>query len=1007
MTGCLGSSMIVQGESPLREALDRSRSLMDPKKTIKIGAWNVRTMYQVSKTAQVIKEMKRYQLGIIGISECRWTGSGRIKTQGYTIIYSGRDDDQHTEGVAIIMNEDCAKSLIEWEPINGRLIRARFNSIYAKTTIIQCYSPTNDAEEEDKDTYYEALQAQISRTPQHDVLLIIGDQNAKVGNDNSEHERAMGKEGYGAMNENGERLANLCSTNGLVIGGTIFKHKDIHKITWNSPNGRDKNQIDHIIVNGKWRRSLLDTRAYRGADVNSDHHLVVAKLQLKLKKADNNNQPGRKIIDIKRLKEPEIKQKFTIELKNRFRVLENHNPDEENSIEKKWENIKNVYDKTSEKIIGFRKKNDKTWLTASTWKMIEERGKLKEKVLSSKSSRLREQAQKDYGEKDKEVKRCARKDKRNYLEERAEEAEKAVARGDLNTVYKITKELCGQSKQPPPVKDKKGKIITTEKEQAARWVEHFKDILNRPEPTVIFEGAPQKDDLKICTDPPSKEEITKAIKSMKPGKAAGIDGIQAELLKADMGTATEELHSLFIDIWEENKIPADWSKGLIVKLSKKGDLGNCDNWRGITLLSIPSKVFCRILLNRIDEELDKTLRQEQAGFRKGRGCIDQIFALKNIVEQCIEWKTPLYINFIDFKKAFDSIHRETLWTILRSYGIPDKIVTLIKCFYTDFECAVLLNNKTTEWFAVKSGVRQGCIISPILFLVVIDWVMRKTTSDQRRGITWSMFSTLEDLDFADDIALLSSKQDHMQEKTNRLSHYASQTGLQINAKKTQEMRLNTTSNTRLVTEGMEIEQVDNFTYLGSIVSTQDPTQKDIKSRLAKARSAFQRLRPVWKSKQYSRKTKIRIYNSNVKSILLYGSECWRVTKSDMRSLSSFHHGCLRQICRIYWPRRISNKDLLDMTESTCIIEQIQQRRFRWLGHVFRMPGSNITKVALRWTPQGKRPRGRPKTTWRRTIEAELRELGMTWGEAEAKAKNRAEWRDLVVTLCSDRSEEDR
>ena len=417
--------------------------------------------------------------------------------------------------------------------------------------------------------------------------------------------------------------------------------------------------------------------------------------------------------------------------------------------------------------------------------------------------------------------------------------------------------------------------------------------------------------------------------------------------------------------------------------------------------------FCRVLLNRIDKELDKTLRQEQAGFRKGRGCIDQIFTLKNIIEQSIEWKTPLYINFIDFKKAFDSIHRETLWAILRSYGVPKKIVTLIKSFYTDFECALLLNNKATDSFAVKSGVRQGCIISPILFLVAIDWVMRKTTSDRSRGITWGMFSKLEDLDFADDIALLSPKQEHMQEKTTRLCDFASQTGLQINARKTKEMRLNTTSNDRLVADCIHIEQVDNFTYLGAVVSTADPTQKDIKNRLAKARSAFHRLRPIWKSKQYTRKTKLRIYNSNVKSILMYGSECWRVTKSDMRALSSFHHGCLRRICKIFWPQKVSNKDLLNMTESTCIIQQIQQRRLRWLGHVLRMQGSNNTKVALRWTPQGKRARGRPKTTWRRTIEAELKELGMTWGEAEVKAKNRVEWRNLVATLCSDRSEEDK
>ena len=192
-----------------------------------------------------------------------------------------------------------------------------------------------------------------------------------------------------------------------------------------------------------------------------------------------------------------------------------------------------------------------------------------------------------------------------------------------------------------------------------------------------------------------------------------------------------------------------------------------------------------------------------------------------------------------------------------------------------------------------------------------------------------------------------------------------------------------------------------------MVRTEDPTQKDIKSRLAKARSAFQRLRPIWKSKQYNRKTKIRLYNSNVKSVLLYGSECWRVTKTDMRSLSSFHHNCLRRICKIFWPNRISNDHLLETTKSMCILKEIQQRRFRWLGHVLRMPVSNITRTALRWTPQGKRPRGRPKTTWRRTIEAELKELDMTWGEAETKAKDRSGWRNLVATLCSTRSEEDR
>ena len=200
-------------------------------------------------------------------------------------------------------------------------------------------------------------------------------------------------------------------------------------------------------------------------------------------------------------------------------------------------------------------------------------------------------------------------------------------------------------------------------------------------------------------------------------------------------------------------------------------------------------------------------------------------------------------------------------------------------------------------------MRQGCVISPILFLVAIDWVMRNTISDKSRGIQWTLFNILEDLDFADDIALLSSKQVHMQEKTTRLCHYASQLGLQINTKKTEELRINTPLTNPIKINGENLNAVQDFTYLGGVVSHENPTQKDIKNRLNKARVAFQGLRHLWRSKQYSHTTKIRLYNSNVKSVLLYGSECWRVTQSDMNSLSAFHNNCLRRICNIFWPQK--------------------------------------------------------------------------------------------------------
>ena len=147
----------------------------------------------------------------------------------------------------------------------------------------------------------------------------------------------------------------------------------------------------------------------------------------------------------------------------------------------------------------------------------------------------------------------------------------------------------------------------------------------------------------------------------------------------------------------------------------------------------------------------------------------------------------------------------------------------------------------------------------------------------------------------------------MQEKTERLSHFASQLGLQLNANKTEEMRFNVTSSNKLKVDGKEIKQADKFIYLGSVVSNEDSTQKDIKNRLSKARTAFHKLRPIWKSNQCSRKTKIKLYTTaiNDKSVLLYGSECWRVIKTYMKSLSSFHHNCPKHICKIFWPNTIT------------------------------------------------------------------------------------------------------
>ena len=400
-----------------------------------------------------------------------------------------------------------------------------------------------------------------------------------------------------------------------------------------------------------------------------------------------------------------------------------------------------------------------------------------------------------------------------------------------------------------------------------------------------------------------------------------------------------------------------------MKLPKKGDLAECGNWRGITLLPIASKVLGRVIINRIKAGIDEILRPEQAGFREGKSTTEQIFVLRNIIEQSVEWQSTLYINFIDFEKAFDSIHRGSLWEIMRQYGIPSKLINIVKLMYTDSMCAVLDDGEETEWFKVKTGVKQECVMSGFLFLLVIDWVMRETTRNNNTGIRWQMMSKLEDLDFADDITLLSSTHSQMQSKTNSMSGLAKRVGLKINEKKTKILRLNNRKMEPVKLEGKDIEDVDEFTYLGAVVSKEGGGGKDMDSRLNKARAAFTKLNKVWNSNQISRKTKIKLYKSIVRPGLLYGCETWKIIKSDERKLDSFQFKCLKRIMRIFWPNIVSIDELNKLTQNNRISKEVKKRRWKWIGHVLRKPRNHHCMIALTWHPDGRRKVCRPKTTW--------------------------------------------
>ncbi|VDP05862.1 unnamed protein product, partial [Schistosoma curassoni] len=280
------------------------------------------------------------------------------------------------------------------------------------------------------------------------------------------------------------------------------------------------------------------------------------------------------------------------------------------------------------------------------------------------------QAQTEYIEVKKQVKKSIKADKRKYVEELATMMEEAATEGNMKQLNDTTKKLAGKCNNiERPVIDKNRRPTTDIQEQRNRWIEYFEELLNGPASMKPPDIGAAHTDLPIDVTPSTIVGIRMVIRQIRNEKATGPDNIQAEALKSDIEVTTNMLHLIFKKIWEEEQVPMDWKEGLLIKIPKKGDLSKCENYRDIILLSIPWKVFNRVLLSWMKDAVDAQLRDRQAGFSKVRSCTDQIATLRIVVKQSVEWNSSLYINFIDYEMAFDSVDRRTLWKLLRHYGV--------------------------------------------------------------------------------------------------------------------------------------------------------------------------------------------------------------------------------------------------------------------------------------------------------------------------------------------------
>ncbi|VDP45546.1 unnamed protein product [Schistosoma margrebowiei] len=232
--------------------------------------------------------------------------------------------------------------------------------------------------------------------------------------------------------------------------------------------------------------------------------------------------------------------------------------------------------------------------------------------------------------------------------------------------------------------------------------------------------------------------------------------------------------------------------------------------------------------------------------------------------------------------------------------------------------------------------------------------MKTSTFEGKHGTQWTPRMHLDDLDFADDLALLSQTQQQMQEKTDSVAAASAAVGLNIHKGKSKVLRYNTACTNPITIDGEDLEDVKTFTYFGSIIDEHGGSDADVKVRISKARAAYLQLRNIWNSQQLSTNTKVRIFNTNVKTVLLYGAETWRTTKVIIQKIQVFINSCLRKILQIRWPDTISSNVLWERTNQVPAEEEIRKKRWKSIGHILRKAPNCVTRQALTWNPQGQK-----------------------------------------------------
>uniref|UniRef100_A0A8D8YV05 Craniofacial development protein 2 n=1 Tax=Cacopsylla melanoneura TaxID=428564 RepID=A0A8D8YV05_9HEMI len=756
--------------SDFREAPDLDRGPQKDKKKqniLKIGTWNVRSLIRPGKTENLILEMERLNMDIVGISEIKLRDQRDYWQNNHRIIYSG--DEKGVAGVGIVLNKEWGKRVKSIVLLNSRIIMIKlFLNDKEDVAVIQTYFPTSAHIDDEIEEVYDQLDEVLELVEAKDSLIVLGDWNAVVGE--TKEDNVTGSYGYGRINKRGKRLVDFCKEKEFVITNTLFKQPNNRRYTWTAPGGINKYQIDYIMVKRKQQKNVLQSKTYPGADINSDHNLLSMKFRPSSRKQFRQFSK-KQHFDFSRLKDAETRTKFQDAVKEEINNINDDNAP--TNINDKWTVLKNSIVKAASNTLGTTKDSPrKPWMNEEIIKLIEERRKYKNS--NHIDDRIKYRYFKNI------VNREAKKAKEVWLGELCEEIESLLKCGKLEKAHNLIKKYFNQRRQMGnSIEDENKKLLIDDNDIVKRWKNYIEKLYHDDDELDELTEEDENDGNEI-----TREEFMSALNALKSKKACGKDQIPAELIKALDMDMKDFMFSIIQESYDTGEMPNDFQDSEIVILPKKARSKRCEDFRTLSILSHTSKILTTIIKRRIEKKIDLQLEEDQFGFRNGKGTREAILSLRLLIDESLRINKPLFIAFVDLQKAFDNVNWNLMLKILKDIEINFKDRRVIHSLYKNQVAGIQINNSERKTARIKKGVRQGCTISPYLFNIYIE----KAIAECREcctGIVLNGDKRIQMLRFADDIAITAPDEYNLKRALECMDEVMDKYKMKINMNKTE------------------------------------------------------------------------------------------------------------------------------------------------------------------------------------------------------------------------------